>query len=96
MFVILLHYKKPLAEVDRWLVAHREFLEVGYQKNLFIASGPREPRTGGVILSQCHDRALLERELSQDPFQQQGIAEYEIIEFTPVKHHPQFTPFLTA
>lgn len=95
MFVVLLHYKKPLNEVDHWLAEHRAFLEQGYQQNLFMASGPQNPRTGGVILSQCPDRATLERVLAQDPFQVHGIADYELIEFTAVKYHPQFTPFLT-
>lgn len=94
MFVILLHYKKPLADVDRWLTEHRTFLEQGYQHNLFIASGPRNPRTGGVILSQCQDRAVLEDVLAQDPFRVHDIADYEVIEFTAVKHHPQFAAFL--
>jgi uncharacterized protein YciI len=94
MFVILLHYKKPLSEVDRFLVSHREFLQTGYDKNIFIVSGPREPRIGGVILSQLSNRDELESWISRDPFYINQIADYEVIEFNAVKHHPNFSCFI--
>ncbi len=94
MFCILVHYKKPLAVVDQHLAAHRTFLETGYQKNYFVASGPRNPRTGGVILSQLTDRKKLDDILKEDPFIISDIADYEVIEFTPVKYHPHFAAFI--
>lgn len=94
MFVIMVQYKKPLEIVDEYLAAHRAFLETGYQNNCFIASGPKNPRTGGVILSQLKSREQLEGILAQDPFVLNGIADYEIIEFAPVKYHVDFARFL--
>lgn len=94
MFVILLDYVKPTDIVDQYLAEHRAYLDVGYQKNYFVVSGPRNPRTGGVIFSQLKDRGQLEGILAQDPFRIHGIAEYEIIEFTPVKHHVDFSTFV--
>lgn len=94
MFLILLHYKKPLSEVDHYLIPHREFLQSGYEKNIFIVSGPREPREGGVILSQLKDRDELESWISRDPFYINHIADYEVIEFNAVKYHPNFSCFI--
>ena len=94
MFVIQLQYKVAIEKVDHYLLEHRNFLEAGYQKNYFIVSGPKNPRTGGIILSQLKDRAQLEKILSEDPFSLQGIADYEIIEFTPVKFHADFEGFV--
>lgn len=94
MFIIQLTYKVSLYEVDRYLIDHREFLEIGYQKNYFIASGPKNPRTGGIILSQLKDRVQLESFLKDDPFFIHGIAEYDITEFSPVKFHSDFEKFL--
>lgn len=94
MFVIQLHYKVAIEKVDEYLIEHRNFLEAGYQKNYFIVSGPKNPRTGGVILSQLKDRAQLEKILSEDPFSIHGIADYEIMEFTPVKFHADFVKFI--
>ena len=38
-------------------------------------------RTGGVILAKCDSRETLQARLSQDPFQQLGLARTEIIPF---------------
>ncbi len=94
MFIILLTYKKPIAEVDQYLEEHRAFLEEGYKNNSFIVSGPQEPRTGGVIISQLKNRTQLEKLLGNDPFFIHDIASYEIIEFTPIKYHENFKAFI--
>ncbi len=94
MFIILLNYKVPIALIDEHIVAHRNFLQEGYERNYFIVSGPKNPRDGGVIISQLTNRGTLEDVLKNDPFKIFDLADYEIIEFTPVKHHRQFTYFI--
>jgi len=94
MFIIMLNYKQPLAIVDEHLANHRSFLQECYDKNYFVVSGPRVPRTGGILVSQLDDRAKVEDILKDDPFYIHDVAEYDIIEFTPVKHHKDFAPFL--
>lgn len=49
MFIAILTYIKPLEEVDRFLQAHRDYLAEHYAAGDFIASGPQNPRVGGVI-----------------------------------------------
>ena len=83
MFIAILTYKKPLSEVDRFLAAHREFLAKHYAEGDFIASGPQAPRIGGVIMMKASDRASVEAIIAQDPFNINGIADYQIVEFTP-------------
>jgi len=81
MYLVLVNYVKPLAVIDELLPAHREFLEANYRAGLFLVSGPREPRTGGIILARAGNREELARVLDQDPFTLAGAATYEIIEF---------------
>lgn len=83
MFIAILTYKKPLEEVDRYLQAHREYLAEHYNAGDFIASGPQTLRVGGVIMLKAVDRAAVDSIISQDPFKINGIAEYQIVEFTP-------------
>lgn len=90
----MINYKKPLEIVEQYVAKHRSFLDEGYQKNYFVVSGPRNPRTGGVLLSQLDDREKLENILKQDPYYINDIAEYEFIEFTPVKYHSNFATFV--
>ena len=83
MFIAILTYKKPLEEVDRFLQAHCEYLAKHYAVGDFIASGPQNPRIGGVIMMKAANRAAVDSIISQDPFNINGIADYQIVEFTP-------------
>jgi len=83
LFVVSLEYKVPLKKVDEHLSAHRNFLEECYKNNTFIASGKKEPRTGGIIIASAKDKETLESILIKDPFKQHDIANYEITEFIP-------------
>ena len=94
MFVILMNYVKPLAEIDANLEAHRRFLEEGYAAGYLLASGPRLPRTGGIILAHAAGMEELLDFLSKDPFNKAGVAQYEILEFTPVKSDPRLKDVL--
>jgi uncharacterized protein YciI len=80
--------------VDKYLTRHRAFLDEGYKNNFFIVSGPKNPRTAGVIISQLKSQTQLEQILKHDPFFIHQIADYEFIEFEPVKYHPDFLCFI--
>ncbi len=83
MFIAILTYKKPLEEVDCFLHAHRDYLAQHYAAGDFIASGPQNPRVGGVIMIKAAHREEVNAIISQDPFKINGIADYQIVEFTP-------------
>lgn len=95
MFIVSLTYRKPLAEVDRFIGMHRDFLARHYASGVFLLSGRKEPRTGGVILADCLNRDYLERILGEDPFWKHEIAHFEITEFVPSMAPPQFSDFWT-
>ena len=59
IYVVVLTYIKPLEEVDRAIPAHIEWLKKGYADGLFLASGRRIPRTGGVILASASEPGSL-------------------------------------
>ncbi|MFD2058227.1 YciI family protein [Mesorhizobium calcicola] len=81
MFVVSLNYKVPLTEIDRLAAAHVEWLKACYADGIFVASGPKKPRTGGIIIAQC-PREVLEARLAADPFAKAGAADYDVTEFT--------------
>ncbi len=83
MFIAILTYKKPLSEVDIFLQAHRDYLAEHYAAGDFIASGPQNPRIGGVIMIKAANRGAVNTIISQDPININGIADYQIVEFTP-------------
>lgn len=65
MFIISLNYKKSLDDIELYLIQHREFLERYYQAGVFILSGPKVPRTGGVILVNSMDKKSYKRSLKK-------------------------------
>ena len=95
MFLLLSRYLKPTEEVDRFIPEHRAFLDRYYDSGLFIVSGPKEPRTGGVILTADAQREAVEAALAEDPFVREGISEYEIIEFSATKRAERFVKALS-
>lgn len=94
MFIVLIFYKEPLETIEKYLVAHRSHLDEGYRRDFLVASGPRNPRTGGILISHVDDQSVLETFLKQDPFILHDVASYEIIEFIPNKAHQDFQRFI--
>lgn len=82
LYVLDLHYTGELSAIDSLLEPHREHLARGYDAGVFLASGRKEPRTGGVILA-TGDREAVEELVRTDPFTVHGVATYEITEFVP-------------
>ena len=88
MIIVELTYKKPLEEVNKFLEGHRNFLDKYYDSGLFLVSGPKEPRDGGIIIALT-DQASMEDLLKNDPFYQNDLADYRIIHFVPSKYGHQ-------
>jgi uncharacterized protein YciI len=91
MFIVSLNYIRPLEQVDSLLEEHIKFLNIQYEKKIFIASGRKVPRTGGIILARAKNKEKLSAILEQDPFYKNDIAKYEITEFIPSMTLPEFT-----
>ncbi len=83
LFVVDLHYVVSLDEVEPHLDDHVAYLEDCYANGHFVFSGPKEPRTGGVIIAAAASRAALDSVLKLDPFMAHGVAKYTVTEFRP-------------
>ena len=83
MFIVILTYKVSLEEIEVHLENHITYLKEQYQAGNFLASGRRVPRSGGIILAKTTEKSELELILKQDPFKQNNLEDYEIIEFSP-------------
>ena len=81
MFLIDVRYVVPLEEVDEALADHVAFLKENYARGVFVVSGRKMPRTGGIILARNVSRAELDDILGKDPFRQRGLATYQVTEF---------------
>ncbi len=87
--IITITYASPTEVIDQVRAKHRSFLDRGYEKGLFIASGPNSSRNGGVILASG-DLDEIKTLLQEDPFITEKVASYSYHSFDPVKHAEAF------
>jgi uncharacterized protein YciI len=94
MFIINLNYIVPLEELDAHMADHVKYLRKYYKKNIFIASGRKVPRTGGIILALADSKEVIEKLIKEDPFYKYKLAEFTITEFLTSQYHPELKEFL--
>ena len=85
-FIIDIHYTAEMSVIEEILPKHREFLQIGYDKGLLLMSGPKNPRTGGMIVCRGNSMEEIQEFFNNDPYVQNNAAEYKFVEFNPVKH----------
>jgi uncharacterized protein YciI len=83
--VAIIRYRKPLEEVLVQQDAHRAYLRGLKEQGVLIASGPMDPRFGGLLLLRVGDEAkALDEVRDNDPFFKSGVAQYELVGWNPV------------
>ena len=84
--IALLRYRRPLDEVLAVLDEHRAYLRDLQGRGILLASGPLDPRAGGILLLRVPDDAVhatLDRIRDDDPYTRTGMAQYELIPWAP-------------
>ena len=96
MFIINLHYIVPLEQLDAHMGEHVKFLNKYYKQNVFVASGRKVPRTGGIILALAKSKEAVDEIIREDPFYIHKLAEFSITEFLTSQAHPEMKKVLKA
>jgi len=94
MFIIDLNYVAPLEELDKHMFDHVQYLKKYYEENLFLASGRKVPRTGGIILCIAESEKEVNKIISEDPFYKLKLAEFKVTEFLASQSHPALETLL--
>ncbi|HCM75665.1 MAG TPA: GTP cyclohydrolase [Cytophagales bacterium] len=94
MFIINLHYIVPLEELDVHMSAHVRYLSKYYKQNVFVASGRKVPRTGGIILAMGKTKTEINQIIEEDPFHIHQLAEFTVTEFLTSQQHPELKEFI--
>jgi uncharacterized protein YciI len=87
-FLVEITYTAPLERIAEVVGAHREHLQIGYDRGMLLCSGPQVPRTGGILIARAETKEALLEFCAIDPYRVEGVAEYRVIEFEPVKSQP--------
>ncbi|MXV53015.1 GTP cyclohydrolase [Pedobacter sp. HMF7647] len=81
MFVIDLTYISSLDEIDQHMSSHVKFLDKYYKEDIFLMSGRKKPRTGGIIIAQADSLKEIEQIMQHDPFYKHKLATFTVTEF---------------
>ncbi|MFT4267685.1 MAG: YciI family protein [Xenophilus sp.] len=84
-FVVEAKYLVPFEQIKGAIPQHRDFLQQGYDKGLFLCSGPKQPPTGGFLLARAKSKEDLEAFFENEPFHRANLASFTFTEFDPVK-----------
>ena len=86
-FVVEINYTIPAEQLGDITNQHRAFLQGGYDQGWLLCSGPRAPRTGGIVVARAPSLEELQGFFKNDPYNLKGMATYNFIEFQPVKYN---------
>lgn len=86
LFVINVTYKANIEIIEQNLEEHRAYLRSGYERGVLIASGPQNPKIGGIIIGIFNNITEAREFSNNDPFVLKKIAESSITEFNPILH----------
>lgn len=84
--IAILRYRRPLEEVVAAVDDHRAYLKALKDKGLLVASGPAQPRNGGMLILRVPDDDVipaLDRIRDGDPYYRRGLVQYELIPWAP-------------
>ena len=85
--VAIIRYRKAFDEIAPFVDEHRAYLRTLKASGLLLASGPVDPRFGGILLLRVPDDegvAALDRVRDGDPFTTRRLAQYELLPWAPV------------
>jgi uncharacterized protein YciI len=81
MFIIEITYKASLQQVDEAMKDHMMYLQKYYNQELFLLSGRKDPRKGGIILVNGSDAKEVRKVAREDPFYKMGLSKFRLIAF---------------
>jgi len=84
-FLVDITYLVEFDKIGEILPKHREFLQTGYDKKLLLMSGPKNPKTGGVVIARAESIDEIKSFFDNDPYKIASYASYDFLEFDPVK-----------
>lgn len=89
-YVLVGEHLVPFEDRDPALIAaHRAFLQDGYEKGVFLFSGPTIPPPGGFLVARAESLSQLQEMLAEEPYTKAKMMRFSTItEFNPIQHQP--------
>lgn len=82
-FILSLRYTADLEAVDALMNDHVAWLKKNHAAGHLVGWGRKKPRDGGIIMATGESREAVGKLAASDPFVTGGVAEVEVIEWSP-------------
>ncbi len=85
MFLLRATYNRPIEEVDQLLEEHKAWIMKNFEAGRILLTARQVPLVGGIILATGGTEEDMVAMLDEDPFKRSGMADYEVLEYAPVR-----------
>ncbi|MEP6764941.1 MAG: YciI family protein [Gemmatimonadaceae bacterium] len=86
--IAMIRYRRAFDQIEPHVDEHRAYLRALKADGTLLASGPVDPRSGGILLLRVPDGgdviAALDKIRDNDPFTHRALAQYELIPWNVV------------
>ncbi|MEP6781707.1 MAG: YciI family protein [Gemmatimonadaceae bacterium] len=86
--IAIIRYRRTFDQIEPHVEEHRAYLRTLKANGTLVASGPMDPRSGGMLLLRVPDGgdviAALDKIRDDDPFTRRALAQYELIPWNVV------------
>ena len=89
MFVVTLKFSDNKSSASRFMDAHKQWIESGFDAGIFLLSGSLQPKLGGAIVAHNCSLEELQKRVNDDPFVQENIVTAQILEIDVAKANPR-------
>ena len=81
MYLLIVDYTKPAADVAPHKEAHQQWVKQQLANDNICAAGPMKNQLGGVLFAKSMDKDVLKGIIASDPYVIADVADYRIIDF---------------
>ena len=85
MFVMISKYLAPLDRMDAARPDHARYLDRLEEAGYVVTAGRQDPPVGGIVVLDVDTADEARALMSEDPYVQGGLAEYEPIGWEPTR-----------
>lgn len=85
MYVIDLVYTGSFEGLEDVVAEHRRYLDAHRDAGLVLFYGPKDPRTGGIVVTREAGRDEVDRLIEEDPFVRDGLVSTAVTKFVDAR-----------
>lgn len=85
MYIISLKFSNNKSSARQHIQAHKDWVEQGFNDDIFLISGSLQPNLGGGIIAHNCTLDEITTRVNADPFVANDVVTAEILELSPVK-----------